>query len=650
MTVCSSTATTWFHATDQPPAELVHDCNILLAAKDTLRGTGTLNWSTDTPITTPWNGISFHSDIKWIRKIELQLLSLNGTIPPVLGHLSSPGSLDLVLGGDYRKTDPVLENKLTGPIPPELGLPPNLVVLALSFNNLSGPIPRELANNGKLRFLYLHDTDKPAWDATGPEPPGVSGHIPAEFGDLPLRGLSISSNRRVTGHIPWQLGKNVSSDDHPGLQVLNLYDNSLEGNIPWQLGNLGKDEATIERRTVWLFLNGNRLTGSLPPELGGIANLTVLSLSDNRLTGSLPPELGNLSKLQYLSLSDNRLSGSVPPELGNLGALRELFLYNNQLRGQIPAELGQLTELQIMALHRNQLGGAIPAQIGNLAKLTGLHLDWNRLDGAIPSELGQLSQLRVLSLSCNGLSGPVPAGIGEITTLTELNLQGNPALQISERPNNLQRSGLTVKWTGQCEQAFADVLPGVTYESAVSWMIHQGTTRGCSPTMFCPDRNVTRQQFVTFLWRAADRPVPDYLGSDAFADIEEDVYSDRAIGWAVSEGVTVGCTPGSMGEESWKFRPEQSVTRGQMAALLYQYAETEYTSASSSYTDVEPDGFYTDGIAWLTDFEVVSGCGPGLYCPNRDATRAEAALFIHGVATRPHIWGPGSTPFNPPSQ
>ncbi|MCY4649413.1 MAG: S-layer homology domain-containing protein [bacterium] len=197
---------------------------------------------------------------------------------------------------------------------------------------------------------------------------------------------------------------------------------------------------------------------------------------------------------------------------------------------------------------------------------------------------------------------------------------------------------------GQTAPDFEDVPDG---HVAVSWMIDQGIARGCSSTMFCPDRSVTRQEFVTFLWRVAGRPAPDYLGSDAFADIKEDVYSDRAIGWAVSEGVTEGCTPGSSGEESRKFCPEQSVTRGQMAALLYRYTGTEYTGASSSYTDVEPDRYYTDGIAWLTDFDVVSGCGPGLYCPNRDATRAEAAVFIHGVATRPHIWGRG-TPSSPP--
>ena len=178
-------------------------------------------------------------------------------------------------------------------------------------------------------------------------------------------------------------------------------------------------------------------------------------------------------------------------------------------------------------------------------------------------------------------------------------------------------------------------------------MILHRVTSGCTITMFCPENNLTRQQFVTFLWRAAGRPTPTYLGSEAFSDVTEGIYSDPAIGWAVSNGVTVGCTPGDCGDPGWRFCPTQHVTRGQMSTLLYRHVEADYPGATPSYTDVEPQAYYAASIAWLTDFHVVSGCGPNLFCPNRDATRAEAAVFINGVAIRPHIWGPGNTSFIP---
>ena len=196
-------------------------------------------------------------------------------------------------------------------------------------------------------------------------------------------------------------------------------------------------------------------------------------------------------------------------------------------------------------------------------------------------------------------------------------------------------------------ELFEDIDPGVWYEQAVSWMILHDVISGCTTNLFCPDQNLTRQQFVTFLWRAAGKPTATYQGSEAFTDVAEGIYSDQAIGWAVSNGITMGCTPGPFGDPNWQFCPTQHVTRGQMGTLLYRHTEADYLGAAPPYTDVAPDAFYAASITWLTDFQAVPGCGPNLFCPNRNATRSEAALFINAVAIRPHIWGEGNTSFIP---
>ena len=196
-------------------------------------------------------------------------------------------------------------------------------------------------------------------------------------------------------------------------------------------------------------------------------------------------------------------------------------------------------------------------------------------------------------------------------------------------------------------EQFTDISAGVWYESAVSWMILHQVTSGCTRTMFCPGQNLTRQQFVTFLWRAAGKPIAPYLGSEAFTDVRKGVYAEQSIGWAVANGVTKGCTSGQYGDPDWQFCPTQPVTRGQMSTLLYRHVEADYVGAAPPYIDVEPEMFFTTSISWLTDFQVVPGCAANLFCPDRDATRAEAALFINGVAIRPHIWGPGNTSFIP---
>lgn len=196
-------------------------------------------------------------------------------------------------------------------------------------------------------------------------------------------------------------------------------------------------------------------------------------------------------------------------------------------------------------------------------------------------------------------------------------------------------------------ESFSDVPDGVWYEQAVSWMARHGITRGCTDTTFCPEHPHTRQQFVTFLWRAASQPEAPYLGSEAFSDVGEGAYSDRAIGWAAANGVTVGCTPGGFGDPGWMFCPDEAVTRAQVAVLLYRYVQADHAADGQTNDDVAVDHFAVDAVGWLTHFDVVPGCAPGLFCPDRDATRAEAAAFIHGVATRPHIWGDNNTAFTP---
>ena len=127
-------------------------------------------------------------------------------------------------------------------------------------------------------------------------------------------------------------------------------------------------------RVTHLDLDSNRLSGSIPAELGNLTNLQRLYIFDNQLSGSIPAELGNLTNLQWLALSTTQLSGSIPAELGNLTNLQELYLYATQLSGSIPAELGNLTNLLVLDLSITQLSGSIPAALSNLTKLRELWL------------------------------------------------------------------------------------------------------------------------------------------------------------------------------------------------------------------------------------------------------------------------------------
>ena len=94
--------------------------------------------------------------------------------------------------------------------------------------------------------------------------------------------------------------------------------------------------------TDTLNLGWNGLTGSIPPEIGNLTNLTELYLNENQLTGSIPSEIGNLTNLYGLSLRYNQLTGPIPSEIGNLVNLTSLRLSSNQLTGEIPESICDL--------------------------------------------------------------------------------------------------------------------------------------------------------------------------------------------------------------------------------------------------------------------------------------------------------------------
>ena len=384
-----STGNAVVDAADHP--DLVADCEALLAARDKLAGSATLNWSEDTPIT-GWDGVILGETPRRVTQLYLVRKSLGGTIPADLGSLSR-------LTGLYLH-----RNELTGPIPPQLGELSSLVHLTLHRNQLSGEVPGELGDLTELTFLSLYGNK-------------FTGELPEELGGLSnLRWLYLHSNKTadgggLSGPIPDAFG------DLRNLERLMLYGNSLSGEIPTELGQLSNLKS--------LLLHDNEFTGQIPAELGGLPGLRYLWLDDNDLSGPIPSELGGLSNLRWLSLYGNGLSGAIPGELGDLSGLRLLILDRNDLSGAIPTSLGELSELTWLDLNDNDLSGPIPGSLGDLSNLEHLYLHNNELTGPVPADLGRLTNLTNLWLRDNRLSGQVPPSLGDLPNLQRVRIAGN---------------------------------------------------------------------------------------------------------------------------------------------------------------------------------------------------------------------------------
>ncbi len=188
------------------------------------------------------------------------------------------------------------------------------------------------------------------------------------------------------------------------LALVALYEST--NGLTWNLnqpihswsGILLTPEGCVDR--IELLSQG--LSGTIPPEIGNLADLTFLSFYDNALTGNIPPEIGQLTNLtDLLDFSYNNLTGTVPIEIGQLTALRQLKAYANNLSGNIPVEVGNMTNLEHFDLSGNALTGNIPPDIGNLPLLNYLSLRYNQLTGTIPAEIDGLQNLYICYLNDN---------------------------------------------------------------------------------------------------------------------------------------------------------------------------------------------------------------------------------------------------------
>ena len=111
---------------------------------------------------------------------------------------------------------------------------------------------------------------------------------------------------------------------------------------------------------------------------------------------------------------------------------------------------------------------------------------------------------------------------------------------------------------------FDDIDEGAFYETPVRWMVENDITTGTTPTTFAPGEDLTRAQFVTFLWRAAGRP--SVAAPHGFDDVDPATFAETAIAWAVEVGITTGTGPTT-------FAPDDPATRGQIAAFLRRFGD-----------------------------------------------------------------------------
>lgn len=172
---------------------------------------------------------------------------------------------------------------------------------------------------------------------------------------------------------------------------------------------------------------------------------------------------------------------------------------------------------------------------------------------------------------------------------------------------------------------FADVAADAWYADAVQYVYENGMMSGTSETTFSPDLTTTRGMIVTILYRMENEPA--VTGTTAFTDVAADQYYANAVAWAAQNGIVSGTT-------ATTFAPNNAITREQMAAILYRYAQFKGYDVSvkadlSVYTDAAQVSTYaTDAMAWANGAQLITGTSQAMQTPASNATRAQVATIL----------------------
>ena len=266
-----------------------------------------------------WNGLQWENNTKWLVSnshcdwygiecnsqedpisLHLHGNSVRGTIPTMIGFLTTlqslrlDGNIQIPVEINNPTRNPIFgtgkKGTIFGSIPTELSRLTNLTIFTLTDNNITGSIPTELTLLTNLEVLMAGSNS-------------ITGGIPITISNMKELKLLFLDLNEMSSSMPSSMAKLTQ------LVEISLYRNKFNGTLPF---------LNVENSLMFLDVQVNRFSGTLPTTIGLCTNLINLALASNRFSGTLPSELGQLAYLKALFVSNTLLEGSVPPEVCQL--------------------------------------------------------------------------------------------------------------------------------------------------------------------------------------------------------------------------------------------------------------------------------------------------------------------------------------------
>ena len=165
---------------------------------------------------------------------------------------------------------------------------------------------------------------------------------------------------------------------------------------------------------------------------------------------------------------------------------------------------------------------------------------------------------------------------------------------------------------------FSDVPANAWYRDAVEWAVDEGITSGTSATTFSPNRDCTRGEIITFLWRAAGSPQTSTIA--VIEDIAPGQFYFDAVTWAAEQGIV---------EDGGSFRPSDPCTRAMVVEFLWRAAGAQAISMDTGFTDVPASASYSTAVEWAVSYGITTGATDTTFAPDTVCTRAQIATFLY---------------------
>ena len=173
---------------------------------------------------------------------------------------------------------------------------------------------------------------------------------------------------------------------------------------------------------------------------------------------------------------------------------------------------------------------------------------------------------------------------------------------------------------------FGDVKSADWFYNDVKYVYEKGMMAGTAADVFAPNTTTTRAMIVTILYRLEGSPA--VTGTSAFVDVPAGQWYTDAVNWAAANQIVKGTS-------ATTFAPNDSITREQMAAILYRYAQykgydvTKKADLSGYSDNGQVSAYAKDALAWANAAKLINGVTNTTLAPQGNATRAQVSAILH---------------------